>query len=417
MLNRIAERLTGRARDVLGVVAAAGCLALPVVIALLVSHGSVRALAPPTLLADTVTVQTGSGQAALFATKRVSGTDGNNVCIGTGCAALSFDSTVGVHSASSITTLGTGAAAAFGSGADMVAVGAFALNAASGSQATQITAVGASAMINANGAIGFDTAVGQGALENITSGDNTAIGQASMLQQTSGGSNTAVGVQALEGGAGATCRLDVAVGLASNQLCTTGTANTAVGYQAMANATSASSNVAVGFNAAGSGAMTGNRNTCVGVSACSPITTGYGNAVFGNQAGSGITTGSQNTIAGPISASFVGAGDGIVAGSFNTVLGGCTGLSDTSGFVYVCDGSNTPRLTVDASGNVTSFGGPKNKGTVTMSTGTGTATITSGAVCMCEDYTTLSALTACSPSGTTLSIAAGTSDVVGYMCF
>lgn len=317
--------------------------------------GTLRDLTLRNLTVQNGSLGTGSGQSALFTTPRPSGTDGNNICIGGGCTSLAFNATVGVHSASSITSLGIGAANAFGSGADIVAIGSFALDSAAGSQATQITAVGASAMINATGAIGFDTAVGQGALENTTAGDNTALGQAAMLQQTSGGSNTAVGVQALEGGAGATCILDVAVGLASNQLCTTGAANTAIGYQSMANATSASSNVAVGYNAAGSGAMTGNRNVCVGVNACSVVDAGYGNTQIGNQAGSGVTSGSQNTIVGPVNASFVGTGAGITTGNYNTILGSVTGLaSGLSNNIIIADGQGNISYQ-DAAGSATIF--------------------------------------------------------------
>lgn len=55
-------------------------------------------------------------------------------------------------------------------------------------------------------------------------------------------------------------------------------------------------------------------------------------------------------------------------------------------------------------------------GTKTLAAGAGTTTVATGARCVCTD-TTAAAAVKCSVSGTTLTFAGTTTDVIAYFCF
>jgi hypothetical protein len=295
------------------------------------------------LIAGNITVQTGTGQAALFITPRAASTDGDNLCIGGGCQSVAYNSGIGSHTGSTQTALGIGALQNVTTAADNVAIGSFAMQ--SDTDGGLNVGIGEQSLVNANH-YGYTTCVGAGTCENLTEGDNTGIGEAALLNDTSGGSNVAVGVQALEGAVGATPQFDVAVGLGANQAVTTGVANVMVGYNAGVVASSAGG------------------DTCLGDQSCLALTSGFYNVMVGNGAGITEQSGTQNIFIGQ------NTGNGMVTGNYNVVIGSrLNSFSDVSGYVVIGDGNGNIRFQADASGNVTHIY------TLTVQTGTGQAAL------------------------------------------
>jgi hypothetical protein len=156
----------------------------------------------------------------------------------------------------------------------------------------------------------FNTAEGQNALKNLTTGAaNTAVGWYSLLANLEGDFNTAIGAGTLlantaDGntatGAGALLSnttgiqntANGAFALFSN---TEGVFNTANGYQALFNHTTGNTNTANGAFALVD-TTTGNSNTAHGYASLSNNTTGNGNTALGFLAGTGVTT-ATNVIA------------------------------------------------------------------------------------------------------------------------
>jgi trimeric autotransporter adhesin len=155
---------------------------------------------------------------------------------------------------------------------------------------------------------------------------------------TSGTGNVAVGNDALT------------VSTASN--------NTAVGYQAGYSNTTGLDNVAIGyqslFTAAGA---TASYSTAVGHQAGYATTTGNANTFLGYGAGFGLTTGIGNTFVGPGTLS--GSGGLITTGSKNTILGAFSGNSGgldirtASNHIVLSDGDGNPRAYWNAAGALT----------------------------------------------------------------
>jgi predicted cobalt transporter CbtA len=105
-----------------------------------------------------------------------------------------------------------------------------------------------------------NTAEGDGALLNLTSGtNNTAIGFAALSSNTTGNNNTATGASALGNN-------NTASGFDALQNNTTGINNTADGVNALHSNNNGNFNTADGVNALSSN-MTGNRNTATGYAA------------------------------------------------------------------------------------------------------------------------------------------------------
>jgi hypothetical protein len=141
---------------------------------------------------------------------------------------------------------------------------------------------------------GFNTCIGERALQANTSGDfNTAIGSSALFSNKSGNYNTANGQ----------------VSLNSN---TRGNANTASGAGALYSNT------------------LGNYNTAAGAGAMSSNTTGEQNVAIGGKAGSAWTTGKNNIALG------YGAGMKQVAGSNNISIGG-PGEAADNGVIRIGD--------------------------------------------------------------------------------
>jgi hypothetical protein len=134
---------------------------------------------------------------------------------------------------------------------------------------------------------GGNTAEGQGALLNLTSGTfNTAVGLFSLRSNTQNMFNTAIGAGALFASTGNDNTATGAGALLTN---TTGTDNTANGSFALLNNTTGTDNAAFGASAL-LNSTTGGGNTAVGFNALVNNTTGVTNTAVGFNAGFGITT-------------------------------------------------------------------------------------------------------------------------------
>jgi hypothetical protein len=159
---------------------------------------------------------------------------------------------------------------------------------------------------------GANTAEGDGALQNLTTGiNNTADGTGALTFNTTGGNNTANGRDALH--QNITGDFNTASGCLALFIGTTGNFNTATGAGALFSNT-ADENTATGAaallhnttgdsnTAAGSAALfnntTGVNNTANGVQALSTNTTGHDNTALGFLAGNSQTTGGSNVYIG-----------------------------------------------------------------------------------------------------------------------
>ncbi len=170
------------------------------------------------------------------------------------------------------------------------------LNAFAGAGLSEgVTAVGAFAL-RANTA-NSNTAVGDGALTNNTSGPgNTAIGAAALQHNTTGGSNTASGESALL--SNTTGIVNTATGISSLLFNLVGSNNTADGAFALENNT-ADDNTASGAYALFHN-ITGTNNVAVGYQAAFNVSAGNSNNVHINNTGSSadnatIRIGTQGT--------------------------------------------------------------------------------------------------------------------------
>ncbi|MGE5214817.1 MAG: tail fiber domain-containing protein [Nitrospirota bacterium] len=137
------------------------------------------------------------------------------------------------------------------------------------------------------GYAGGNTAEGQGALLNLTSGTfNTAAGLFSLRSNTQGNLNTAIGSGALITN---TADDNTAIGAGALLTNTIGTQNVANGSFALLNNSTGTENAAFGANAL-LNSTTGGGNTAVGFNALPNNTTGVTNTALGFNAGFGITT-------------------------------------------------------------------------------------------------------------------------------
>jgi hypothetical protein len=217
--------------------------------------------------------------------------------------------------------------------------------------ASNNTAVGHVAMTyNTTGT--SNVAVGADALyNNTTASNNTAVGyQAghSNTEQTV----TALGYRAGYSQTGASPGANTWIGNQAGYSTTSGGANTATGWDSMYQNTSGSYNTAYGMSALGNN-TTASNNTAVGYQAGYSGTTGATNSYFGFQAGYGITTGGVNTFLG------YNAGASITTGSKNTIIGAYGGnqggldIRTASNHIVLSDGDGNPRAYWDAAGALT----------------------------------------------------------------
>jgi len=157
----------------------------------------------------------------------------------------------------------------------------------------------------------FNTAEGDNALFNLTSGNNnTALGSNALLSNTTGSGNTATGSGAL-----------------ANNL--SGSSSTALGFQALLNNTLGSFNTAIGLNAlfsnTGSDGTDASHNTAIGVNALFSNTYSSFNTAIGESALYSNTIGGDNTAIG-VQALYNNA-----IGGGNTAIGEGTLHNNTTG--------------------------------------------------------------------------------------
>jgi len=211
------------------------------------------------------------------------------------------------------------------------------------------TASGNGALFN-NTSGSNNTASGKSALfKNTTGNNNTASGNAALRNNTTGAYNTASGVNALA--SNTTGVFNMASGLGALYSNTTGANNTASGVNALASNTAGAYNMASGLGALYSN-TTGINNTASGYNALFSNTTGSNNTAIGNQAdaGSGALT----------NATAIGSGARVNAS--NTIQLGNTDVTKviTSGTLTAgtvtyprAHGSNGQVLTTTGSGTLT----------------------------------------------------------------
>ena len=177
---------------------------------------------------------------------------------------------------------------------------------------------------------GFNTAEGQNALKNLTTGSgNTAIGWYSIFSATTASFNTALGAGTL---ALNTAEQNTATGAGALLSNTTGENNTASGAFALFTNTIGIFNTANGAFALLNN-TTGVENTANGYRALSGNATGVGNTAYGSQA-LVQTTGNNNIALG------VHAGFNISTGSNNIHIGN-VGAGNESGTIRIGDNNQT----------------------------------------------------------------------------
>jgi trimeric autotransporter adhesin len=243
---------------------------------------------------------TGSPNTALGYYAGVNITTGaNNTAIGTN--AMNGGAGAGVSGSYNVAVGDTALSLIAGAGADNTAIGGKAL--AFSTTGTDSTAVGFQALNQATGSP--NDALGYGAGQNITTGtENVAIGYESMYgvaaTPLTGSNNTAVGYTALLSIQGA-ANSNTAIGnLALNAL-TTGTDSTAIGYNVLGNATG-SPNYALGYQA-GRYVTSGSDNIAIGYEAlygtsANPLTAANaGNIAIGDNALDSITGAAAGNVA------------------------------------------------------------------------------------------------------------------------
>src|SRR5262245_11322036 len=142
---------------------------------------------------------------------------------------------------------------------------------------------------------GFNTADGDHALFNVTTGaGNSAFGWFALSSVTDGSNNTALGAATLSLN---TASVNTAVGAAALFLNTTGTANTALGVSALLKNSTGSNNTATGHLALHEN-TTGVENTAVGFEALNASTTAVDNTAVGLLALLNNVDGTSNTAVG-----------------------------------------------------------------------------------------------------------------------
>lgn len=202
-------------------------------------------------------------------------------------------------------------------------------------------AIGLNALLTVTTGSG-NTAVGFDAGRTVSSGSvyNTLIGYFTKRNGTagtkSGDYNTAIGAYAMEEGSGS---YNVFAGYLAGRYATSSN-NIAIGYEAMGSGTvSGSNNIAIGLQAMVNGGS-GAENIAVGTNALrgasAATTSGSYNVAVGAEVGYAYTTGAQNTVIG------YQAGRSLTSGSGNVLIGYQAGynLTTSSSQLYI-DNSNT----------------------------------------------------------------------------
>jgi hypothetical protein len=211
---------------------------------------------------------------------------------------------------------------------------------------------------------GFNTAEGQNALKNLSTGQgNTGLGWFSLFSDTTASFNTGVGAGTLVLN---TADANTAVGAVALLRNTIGANNTAVGAAALLNNTEGSGNTANGFQALESN-TTGDNNTANGWHALLSNTEGVNNTANGLNALRSNTVGTNNTANGFAAlfsniAGFFNTANGVGAlldntiGINNTAIG-YQALSNSTGSANIALGADAG-ASVTTANNVISIGHP-----------------------------------------------------------
>jgi len=175
---------------------------------------------------------------------------------------------------------------------------------------------------------GSNTAIGVQALQSNTTGNsNTASGTVALRSNTTGSQNTATGDTALANNT--TGGNNTASGANALQFNTTGDDNTASGTFALRRNTTGFRNTASGGNALFSN-TTGARTTASGESALFSNTTGVNNTASGASALFSNTTGSNNTASGFVALRPSTTGDNNTASGSFALFSNTTGSNNTA---------------------------------------------------------------------------------------
>jgi len=187
-------------------------------------------------------------------------------------------------------------------------------------------AIGTSTLQNAT-TITNAIAIGLRSLENAVTGDNNiAIGYEALRNAGSANSNIAIGVNAMSTGQMTSNAVqNIALGNGALDKITSGAQNVAIGTQALLNNTTGTQNVAIGYMANAS-CTTGDNNTSVGWAALAGCTVGSNNTCVGLWSGTNLTTGSHNVCIGLAA----GAGGILTTGSNNIYIGNSATASNSS---------------------------------------------------------------------------------------
>jgi hypothetical protein len=202
---------------------------------------------------------------------------------------------------------------------------------------------------------GANTAEGDSALFNLTTGgSNTAIGADALVTNTGGSSNTAVGVLAL--GFNTTGNSNTGIGVDALVGNTTGHENTAIGVDTLLSNATGNDNVACGFQALFHN-TTGIQNVATGPFALFQNTTGEFNTANGGGALQANIGGNANTATGESALSDNTSGDNNTANGINALFFNTTGASNTAfgenALLNNRTGSNNIALGATAGSNLT----------------------------------------------------------------
>lgn len=214
---------------------------------------------------------------------------------------------------------------------------------------TTNTALGNLALSSNSTTAGNNTAVGNRALRNNTSGaQNTAVGSDAMSSVVSTSFNTAVGAEALPGGGGGS---NSVLGYrAGYSISSTGQNNVIIGREAGRDIFNGSGNTAVGAYALLTSGASVSNNTAVGHNTGQSLTFGAGNTFIGHSAGFNTTNGQNNLYIGARGSNALGSGHAMTSGSRNVIVGSFSGNENTldirtlSNQVILSDGDSNVRL-------------------------------------------------------------------------
>ena len=277
----------------------------------------------------------------------------------------------GNHASSSRIAIGTNALMAGGAG---IAIGNYALTASTGTYNTAIgngalkenttgsnnIAMGSDALrVNTTGT--YNLAIGNNALtSNSTGNDNFAMGNNALSQNTTGVYNLALGNGALS--SNTTGGSNFGLGVNALRANTTGRNNVGIGVEAMFKNTTGENNIGFGNGTLHENTI-GNDNISLGTNSLRNNTTGNNNLAFGTNALYANTTGADNIAMGPgallnntVGTNNIGLGTNALrtntTGKDNVALGSTALFANTTGVNNIAIGTNGLRFNTTGNNNI-----------------------------------------------------------------